>query len=85
MNDNINDNIIIVNCPHCNDIVLIEKLNCSIFRHGVYKNNGAQIDAHSPKHICEDLILNNKIYGCGKPFKIIQQNTTYIAVICEYI
>ena len=31
-----NDNEIhlIVKCPHCEEFVLIEKLNCCIFRHG---------------------------------------------------
>jgi len=79
------DNIIIVNCPHCNDIVLIEKLNCCIFRHAIYKHNGAQINPHSSKIICDDLIINNQIYGCGKPFKIIQNNKNFIAVICDYL
>ena len=29
----------IVECPHCKNPVLIEKLNCCIFRHGILKHN----------------------------------------------
>ena len=25
----------IVECPHCNEPIIIEKLNCGIFRHGI--------------------------------------------------
>jgi len=25
-------------CPHCNEPILIEKLNCCIFRHGIMKD-----------------------------------------------
>ena len=28
-----------IKCPHCSDFIYIEELNCSIFRHGVMKNN----------------------------------------------
>lgn len=27
----------ILTCPHCNDFVLIKKINCAIFRHGTLK------------------------------------------------
>jgi len=25
----------VLKCPHCNEYVIIEKINCAIFRHGV--------------------------------------------------
>lgn len=70
----------IVKCPHCNEEILIEELNCCIFRHGVLKN-GTQIDPHASKELCEYYVMNNLIYGCGKPF-IMKDNT---ALKCEYI
>ena len=70
-----------VNCPHCLLIVEIREINCSIFRHGVYKLNYRQIDPHLNKEQCDYLFNNNLIYGCGKPFRIIDN----IAVICDYI
>jgi hypothetical protein len=78
-------NDIIVVCPHCNENVLIEKLNCKIFRHGILKTTNIQMDPHSSKELCENLIENNLIYGCGKPFKIIQKNNDFIAIVCDYI
>ena len=83
-NNNIN---LIVNCPHCLELVLIEQLNCCIFRHGVFKTNGTQICPHSSKEKCDHYIQHNLILGCGKPFKIIknEDNNEYKAIICEYI
>ena len=77
------DNIVI-NCPHCNDIILIEELNCKIFRHGVFKN-GVQINQHASKIECDNYITNNLIYGCGLPFIIISIDNNYKAEICNYI
>jgi hypothetical protein len=82
-NNNIN---LIISCPHCLENILIEQLNCCIFRHGVFKNNGIQIEPHSPKERCDHYIQNKLIYGCGKPFKIIKnENNEYRAIICDYI
>jgi hypothetical protein len=82
-NNNIN---LIISCPHCLENILIEQLNCCIFRHGVFKNNGIQIEPHSPKEQCDHYIQNKLIYGCGKPFKIIKnENNEYNSIICDYI
>lgn len=75
----------ILTCPHCNNFIIIKKINCGIFRHGILKNNSKQIDPHSSKEMCEYYIKNNLIYGCGKPFKIINNNGTLESEICEYI
>jgi len=76
---------IYVTCPHCNNIIEIQKLNCQIFRHGVYIKTGKQINPHMPKIECDKLIKSNEIYGCGKPFKVIKENNQYITIICDYI
>lgn len=77
---------IVVRCPHCLDSVLIEKLNCRIFRHGTLKNNGEQINPHETKDVCDYFVANNMIYGCGKPFKIEQkQDGEFVAIVCGYI
>jgi hypothetical protein len=72
-------------CPHCKDTIIIEKLNCGIFRHGVFKTNLQQIPPHESENVCENLIQNNLIYGCGKPFKIYKKEDTFLVDICEYI
>jgi len=62
---------IVIICPHCNEYIIIDKLNCCIFRHGTFIHNGQQINAHTPKIACDNLVKNGIIYGCGKPFRII--------------
>ena len=75
-------NPFIINCPHCNQSIIIEQLNCRIFRCGIYKNNFKQIHPHLNKELCDELSSNNLIYGCGKPFRIDENNNP---LICDYI
>ena len=74
-----------VQCPHCNEFIIIEQINCAIFRHGIIKNNLQQINPHLSKPNCDFLVDNNLIYGCGKPFKIQLINNIWIATSCDYI
>lgn len=77
---------IVVICPHCNMSVLIDKLNCGIFRHGVWKKNGKQMKPHCPKHLCDLYYSKGYIFGCGKPFRIIKsRENQWLAEICDYI
>lgn len=77
---------IIIECPHCSDSILIEQLNCKIFRHGIFKLTHEQINPHLSKLECDKLIFNNLIYGCGKPFRIKNDNNSkYEVEICDYI
>ena len=73
--------MLVIICPHCNGMVIIEQLNCAIFRHGVFKASGKQIPPHASKEECDNWVKNNDIYGCGKPFKVEEGK----AVICDYI
>lgn len=76
----------VIVCPHCKEHILIEKLNCCIFRHGILKNNGKQIDPHSSKELCDFYIQKDLIFGCGNPFQIIKnEKNEFVAVICDYI
>ncbi len=68
-------------CPHCNGTVIIEKMNCAIFRHGIFKASGKQIPPHSSKEDCDAWVKKDEIYGCGKPFKVEGGK----AVVCDYI
>lgn len=72
-------------CPHCREFIIIEKINCGIFRHGVFKKNGNQINPHAPKKLCNLYIRRNMIYGCGKPFRITLQDNIFTTEICDYI
>jgi hypothetical protein len=79
------DQDIIVFCPHCKEPILIEKLNCCIFRHGTMRSNGQQINPHAIKELCDYYVEKNMINGCGKPFQIIKNNNEFVAIICDYI
>jgi len=87
--ENITD--IVVVCPHCKEHILIEKLNCCIFRHGVLIKNGQQINPHASKELCDFYVKKDLIFGCGKPFQIIlnenskDEDDKFVAIICDYI
>jgi DNA-directed RNA polymerase subunit RPC12/RpoP len=80
---NIEENII--TCPHCNEFVIIQEINCGIFRHGILKSTHMQMDPHSNKETCIYLKSNDLIYGCGKPFQLIKKDNAIEIVICDYI
>lgn len=75
----------ILTCPHCKDFIIIRKINCGIFRHGALKKNGKQIDPHTSKEICHQYVRENKIFGCGKPFRVISVDNKFETEICDYI
>jgi hypothetical protein len=66
--------MIFVNCPHCSVYIEVEKVNCKIFRCGIIKINGKQIDPHLSKEGCDYFVKNNLLYGCGKPFQLVETN-----------
>ena len=75
----------IFDCPHCQQPVQVPRngINCQIFRHGAFKSNpDIQIPPHAPQDVCERLVQEGHIYGCGKPF-IFRGGAT--AEICDYI
>lgn len=92
---------IILECPHCKGIIIVDpkQINCAIFRHGIFKSNGTQVNPHAPKSECDHLIATNQVNGCCKPFRMvkeIKQNTPgetttenpteqWRAVKCDYI
>ena len=73
--------MLIVMCPHCNEYISMIEVNCAIFRHGVFKRTFEQIPPHSTKQQCDEWVQTSQIYGCGKPFKLVDGN----AVECDYI
>jgi hypothetical protein len=71
----------IIQCPHCGIFIEVVEINCSIFRCGIYKRDFNQINPHMSKPECDNLVKENSIYGCGKPFKLVNQ----VPVECDYI
>ena len=76
-----NNTQIITQCPHCKIGVVVEALNCRIFRCGIYKHNHQQINPHATKEECDLLVATGAIYGCGRPFMVLDDKT----VVCDYI
>jgi hypothetical protein len=58
-------------CPHCGISIKVLKkdLKCKIFRCGQYISSGKPIRPHMSEKQCKQLKEQNKIYGCGKPFR----------------
>ena len=59
------------NCPHCDLLCQVpeNEIKCKIFRHAIFKENMKNVDPHASKEICDSWVKEDKIYGCGKPFK----------------
>lgn len=78
-----NNDTVNVICPHCYGMVIVlrKEINCAIFRHAVYKTTMKHIDPHASKSTCDSLVQRGLVYGCGKPFKIIND----VAEACAYI
>lgn len=82
-------------CPHCDfyTMVGINDVACSIFRHGSYfistpQGNviqTEQINPHTPKNICDQLVAEKKIIGCGKPLKMDRVGNSFVISKCDYI
>ena len=88
MNDNrmnkieIYDDFYLFFCPHCNMTIFVYKneRNCGIFRCAIHKQ-GKAINPHASKEDCEKLVIDDMIYGCGKPFII----RNFHVEPCDYI
>lgn len=74
-----------VECPHCGDFVEIIEINCSIFRHGSFKNGNQQLPPHAPKDFCDKAFNEDLIYGCGKPFRLLNINGKFTTEVCGYM
>lgn len=83
-------------CPHCEQWteVPVNQVNCHIFRHAFLfqklPNGGIillnQLNPHAPKNVCDQLKQEDKIVGCGKPFRFVKdKDGNYQAEICDYI
>lgn len=83
------DNCYIFLCPHCECYtqVPVNEVNCQIFRHGIMKTNGQQVNPHASKKECDDLVEKDLVYGCCKPFRIYRGNDGRYEYVdaCDYI
>ena len=77
------DEHVILQCPYCEEFILIYKkeFNCKIFRHAYYKSNNQQIDPHSSKEVCDNLI---KEMAIGTSFLCTNSKCLWFAQITLY-
>lgn len=68
----------LIECPYCKGLILIEQINCKIFRHAVNKHTFEQVNPHSS-------YIEEEIYGCGYPFWFDGVNIRYINFKDEFI
>lgn len=69
---------LLLSCPTCNIMVEVTALNCGVFRCGIYKDNGQQVNPHMSQEEYYKLFkiiqdekgeenIISTIYGCGLP------------------
>lgn len=82
----------IVTCPHCSTPVVIEQVNCAIFRHAAWRTTLEPVPPHATKTELETWASEGKIHGCARPFRLIprprqapSEAIEYEAVACDYL
>jgi hypothetical protein len=69
-------------CPHCQGGFEVDLILCGVFRHAVLKGNGVLVSPHASEKELDELLQQDLIYGCGKPFFY---NAKSPPVVCDYI
>jgi hypothetical protein len=61
-------------CPYedCEGYIVIapQQVNCGVFRHAVMKTTGRAVNPHASRAKCEELLKNEKVFGCARPFRL---------------
>jgi len=82
-----NNEYLVFPCPNCQELTIVYKIDicCAIFRHGCFKDTYFNINPHLSQVMCQHLIKNELIYGCSKPFQILEDNGHFEVNKCDYI
>ena len=77
------DNIFYFKCPHCGLMCQVPRneINCTIFRHAIFKKNMQFVPPHASQSECEKWLKNDEVWGCAKPFRFNGNKVE----ICDYI
>ncbi len=71
--------MLLVHCPHCQQLIEILAINCAIFRCGIYRQTGEQLPPHLSKEECDRVAEQQLIFGCGKPFRVQPASSAQVA------
>lgn len=79
----VDGDLYVVVCPNCGGGCVISQrdLNCQVFRHAVVIATGQPLNPHAGQAECERMLTENKIRGCGAPFRFDGETATK----CGYI
>jgi hypothetical protein len=61
-----------ISCPHCDDIVYITKVKCTLFLHAYNAETNKALNPHTKWFKVDKLRRDGKLLGCGGRFKIIK-------------
>lgn len=67
-------------CPVCFQFVVIEQINCNIFRCGVFKDTFEYIPPHTSKEQIELWKKAGRIWGCGTAMELVNNELA----VCDY-
>jgi hypothetical protein len=62
----------VLECPHCKDYIIIEKINCAIFRHGVFINNNEQINEYNYQKLLSIRLPKDRFWPYTNSFQLMQ-------------
>ena len=83
------DHCYVFQCPHCACYTQVadNEVNCQIFRHGILKSTGMQVNPHASKEYCDRLVTQHLVDGCCGPFKLFRGSNGVVEYvdICDYI
>ena len=72
-------------CPHCKILtqIFVHEIACNMFRHASQSTNwNSNIGPHTSKAIIDQLLVQNRLVGCGKPFRFMPDRA--FVEPCEY-
>lgn len=60
-------------CPHCESgVVMLEsEIACRRAIHAVLRDSFQQVNPHAPRSLCEQLLKENKVFGCCRSIEIV--------------
>ena len=59
-----------ITCPHCNEVIEIEKVKCGIFLHAYNTKTGKSLNPHTKWYHVDKIRRSGNLVGCGGRFKL---------------
>ncbi len=59
-----------IQCPHCDDVIEIEKVKCGVFLHAYNTKTGKTLNPHTKLYKVDKIRQSGYLIGCGGKFKL---------------